>query len=46
VLILEHDKKTRRLAILLGTQADAKIFLKNNELIEKQQQKKSPLKEN
>jgi hypothetical protein len=45
VLILEHDKKTRRLAILLGTPADAKI-LKNKELIEKQQQKKSPLKEN
>jgi len=45
-IILEHNEKTRWLAILLGTPADAKIFLQHKELIEKQQQKKSPLKEN
>jgi len=45
-IILEHNEKTRWLAILLGTPADAKIRLEQNELINKQQGKKTPLKEN
>ncbi|MCX6320381.1 MAG: AI-2E family transporter [Bacteroidia bacterium] len=45
-IILEQNEKTRWLAILLGTPADAKIYLQQKELIEKQQHKKSHLKEN
>jgi predicted PurR-regulated permease PerM len=45
-IILEHNEKTRWLAILLGTPADAKVRLEQNELINKQQHKKTPLKEN
>ena len=45
-IILEQKEKTRWIAILLGTPADAKIYLQNKELIEKQQRKKSNLKEN
>jgi predicted PurR-regulated permease PerM len=44
-IILEQDEKTRWLAILLGTPADAKIYLKQKELTEKQQQEKSNLKD-
>ncbi|HEY5125092.1 MAG TPA: AI-2E family transporter [Ignavibacteria bacterium] len=45
-IILEQNEKTKWLAILLGTPAEAKIYLQHKELVEKQQQKKSPLKEN
>ena len=31
-IILEHNEKTRWLAILLGTPAEAKIYLQNKEL--------------
>ena len=45
-IILEQNKKTKWLAILLGTPAEAKIYLQNKELIEKQQRNKYPLMEN
>ena len=45
-IILEQNEKTRWLAILLGTPAEAKTYLQHKELIEKQQHKKSLLKEN
>ena len=45
-IILEQNEKTRWLAILLGTPAEAKIYLQHKELIEKQQHKKSRLKDN
>jgi Predicted permease len=45
-IILEQKEKTRWLAILLGTPADAKTYLQQKELIDKQQQKKSNLKDN
>ena len=45
-IILEQKEKTRWIAILLGTPADAKIYLQQKELTEKQQRKKSHLKEN
>jgi predicted PurR-regulated permease PerM len=31
-IILEHNEKTRWLAILLGTPAEAKIYLQNKEV--------------
>jgi predicted PurR-regulated permease PerM len=40
-IILEQNEKTRWLAILLGTPAEAKAYLEKKELIEKQQHKKS-----
>ena len=40
-IILEHNEKTRWLAILLGTPAEAKIYLQKIELQKKQKQKKS-----
>jgi predicted PurR-regulated permease PerM len=40
-IILEHNEKTRWLAILLGTPAEAKIYLQNKELQKEQKQKKS-----
>src|SRR5450759_414667 len=45
-IFLEQNEKTQWLAILLGTAAEAKIYVKHKELIEKQQHKKSLLKEN
>ena len=45
-IILEQKEKTRWVAILLGTPADAKIYLQQKELTEKQQQEKSHLKKN
>jgi AI-2 transport protein TqsA len=36
-IILERNEKTKWLAILLGTPAEAKSYLRNRELIEKQQ---------
>jgi len=44
-IILEQNEKTRWLAILLGTPADAKIYLEQKGQIIKKQQKKSRLKE-
>jgi AI-2 transport protein TqsA len=44
-IILEQNEKTKWLSILLGTPAEAKTYLENKELIEKQQFKKSHLKE-
>lgn len=45
-IILEQNEKTKWLAILLGTPAEAKIYLKQKEKIDKQQDKKTVLKEN
>ena len=45
-IILEHNDKTRWLAILLGTPAEAKAYLQHKELANKQQNVESPLKEN
>lgn len=45
-IIMEQNEKTRWVAILLGTPADAKIYLQQKELTEKQQQEKSHLKKN
>jgi predicted PurR-regulated permease PerM len=44
-IILEHNEKTRWMAILLGTPADAKIYLRQKELTEKQQHKESESKD-
>ena len=44
-IILEQNEKTKWLAILLGTPAEAKTYLQNRELIEKQQYKESHLKD-
>jgi len=44
-IILERKEKTRWLAILLGTPADAKIYLQQKELTKELQQKKSNLKD-
>ena len=43
-IILEQNEKTRWLAVLLGTPAEAKTYLENKELVEKQQFSKSHLK--
>jgi hypothetical protein len=40
-IILEQNEKTRWLAILLGTPAEAKIYLQHKERIKKQHDKKS-----
>jgi len=45
-IILEQNDKTRWLAILLGTPAEAKAYLQHKELINKQQNVESPQKEN
>ena len=45
-IILEQNEKTKWLAILLGTPAEAKTFLQNRELIEEQQYEKLHLKDN
>jgi len=45
-IILEQNEKTKWLAILLGTPAEAKTFLQNREMIEGQQYEKSHLKDN
>jgi len=45
-IILEQNEKTRRLAILLGTPAEAKIYLRNEELAKEQQHKKPLSKDN
>ena len=43
-IILEQNEKTKWLAVLLGTPAEAKAYLQQKELKEKQQFKKSHLK--
>jgi AI-2 transport protein TqsA len=45
-IILEQNKKTKWLALLLGTPADVKTYLQNRELIEKQQYNKLHAKDN
>jgi AI-2 transport protein TqsA len=44
-IIMEQQENTKWLAILLGTPAEAEIYLQSREKIEKQQYKKSYLKE-
>ncbi|HEY5468937.1 MAG TPA: AI-2E family transporter [Bacteroidales bacterium] len=44
-IILEQNEKTRWLAILLGTPAEAEIYVKHEELIKSKLHKKSLLKE-
>jgi Predicted permease len=44
-IILEQNEETRWLAILLGTPADAKIYLEQKGLTEKQHDKESDLKD-
>ena len=43
-IILEQNEKTKWLAVLLGTPAEAEAYLQQKELKEKQQFKKSHLK--
>jgi predicted PurR-regulated permease PerM len=45
-IILEQNEKTKWLAILLGTPAEAKTYLQNRELIEEQQYKISHSRDN
>ena len=45
-IILEQNEKTQWLAILLGTPDEAKAFLQNKKLADKQQNMESHLKEN
>jgi len=45
-IILEQNEKTQWLAILLGTPDEAKTYLEHKKLVNKQQYKKSHLKEN
>jgi predicted PurR-regulated permease PerM len=45
-IILEQNEKTKWLAVLLGTPAEAKTHLENKELIERQQHERSHLKDN
>jgi hypothetical protein len=44
-IILEQKEETRWLAILLGTPADAKIYLEQKGLTEKQLRQESDLKD-
>jgi AI-2 transport protein TqsA len=44
-IVLEQNEKTRWLAILLGTPANAKIYLRQKELTEKQQHQESGSKD-
>jgi AI-2 transport protein TqsA len=44
-IFLEQNEKTQWLAILLGTAAEAKIYLKHKERIKEVQDEKSPLKD-
>ena len=45
-IVLEQNEKTKWLAVLLGTPAEAKTYLENKKSIEKQQFEKSHLKDN
>jgi hypothetical protein len=44
-IILEQNEETRWLAILLGTPSDAKIYLEQKGLAEKQRRQESELKD-
>jgi hypothetical protein len=44
-IILEQNEKTKWVAILLGTPAEAKIFLQNKGIGEKDEHKKNLLKQ-